>query len=173
MCCVRCASVVAVRRCWSVALARRLRFDAEGRDRAAWTPEKLYAEAKEEAAIGNYERAAKLYERLEGRAAGTAAGAAGADRTCLRAVQDQRQGPGAVDARAFHQAAPDQPGARLRAVPAGPGQLQRQPRPARQPVAPGSVGARPAGRARFLPVVQAARRAVPAVDLRRRCARCA
>ncbi len=36
-----------------------------------WSPEKLYAEAKEEAAAGNYEKAAKLYERLEGRAAGT------------------------------------------------------------------------------------------------------
>jgi outer membrane protein assembly factor BamD len=38
---------------------------------AKWSPEKLYAEAKEEAAAGNYEKAAKLYERLEGRAAGT------------------------------------------------------------------------------------------------------
>jgi outer membrane protein assembly factor BamD len=36
-----------------------------------WTPEKLYAEAKEEAAAGNYDKAAKLYERLEGRAAGS------------------------------------------------------------------------------------------------------
>ncbi len=38
---------------------------------SAWTPEKLYSEAREEAAAGNYERAAKLFERLEGRAAGT------------------------------------------------------------------------------------------------------
>ena len=38
---------------------------------AQWTPEKLYSEAKEEASSGNYERAAKLYERLEGRAAGS------------------------------------------------------------------------------------------------------
>jgi outer membrane protein assembly factor BamD len=37
----------------------------------AWSPDKLYAEAKSEAAAGNYDRAAKLYERLEGRAAGT------------------------------------------------------------------------------------------------------
>ena len=36
-----------------------------------WSPEKLYAEAKREAANGGYEKAAKLYERLEGRAAGT------------------------------------------------------------------------------------------------------
>ena len=35
------------------------------------SPEKIYAEAKEEAAAGNYDKAAKLYERLEGRAAGT------------------------------------------------------------------------------------------------------
>jgi outer membrane protein assembly factor BamD len=38
---------------------------------AQWSVEKLYAEAREEASAGNNERAAKLYERLEGRAAGT------------------------------------------------------------------------------------------------------
>lgn len=32
----------------------------------------MYAEAKEEASLGNYDRAGKLYERLEGRASGTA-----------------------------------------------------------------------------------------------------
>jgi outer membrane protein assembly factor BamD len=37
-----------------------------------WSAERLYAEAKEEASAGNYERAGKLYERLEGRASGTA-----------------------------------------------------------------------------------------------------
>jgi outer membrane protein assembly factor BamD len=36
-----------------------------------WTPERLYAESKEEAANGNYEKAVKLLERLEGRAAGS------------------------------------------------------------------------------------------------------
>ncbi len=36
--------------------------------------EKLYAEAKEEAALGSYDKAAKLYEKLEGRAAGTLLG---------------------------------------------------------------------------------------------------
>lgn len=35
------------------------------------TPEKLYAEAKDEAADGNYETAIKRLEKLEGRAAGT------------------------------------------------------------------------------------------------------
>jgi len=38
---------------------------------AKWTPERLYTEAKEEASAGAYEKAIKLYERLEGRAAGT------------------------------------------------------------------------------------------------------
>jgi outer membrane protein assembly factor BamD len=38
---------------------------------AGWNVDKLYAEAKEEAANGNNERAIKLFERLEGRAAGT------------------------------------------------------------------------------------------------------
>ena len=38
---------------------------------ANWTPEKLYAEAKDESKAGNYERASTLYERLEGRASGT------------------------------------------------------------------------------------------------------
>ena len=38
---------------------------------ARMSPEKIYAEAKEEAASGAYEKAIKLYERLEGRAAGT------------------------------------------------------------------------------------------------------
>ena len=40
-------------------------------DSARWTPERLYTEAKEEASSGAYEKAIKLYERLEGRAAGT------------------------------------------------------------------------------------------------------
>ena len=38
---------------------------------AGWTPEKLFAEAKSEAEDGNYDKAAKLYEQVEGRGAGT------------------------------------------------------------------------------------------------------
>lgn len=38
---------------------------------AGMSPEKIYAEARDEAAAGNYERATRFYERLEGRAAGT------------------------------------------------------------------------------------------------------
>ncbi|MEO5882597.1 MAG: outer membrane protein assembly factor BamD [Caldimonas sp.] len=40
-------------------------------DSAKWPPERLYTEAKEEASAGAYGKAIKLYERLEGRAAGT------------------------------------------------------------------------------------------------------
>ncbi len=39
---------------------------------AQWSAERLYSEAKEESSQGSYERAGKLYERLEGRASGTA-----------------------------------------------------------------------------------------------------
>ncbi|MEO7117201.1 MAG: outer membrane protein assembly factor BamD [Caldimonas sp.] len=46
--------------------------DSVTRDETSrWTPEKLYAEAKDEAAAGNFEKAVKLLERLEGRAAGS------------------------------------------------------------------------------------------------------
>src|SRR5439155_21979142 len=38
---------------------------------SAWSTEKLYSEAKQEADNGSWERAGKLYERWEGRAAGT------------------------------------------------------------------------------------------------------
>ncbi len=38
---------------------------------ANWSPNRIYAEAKEEANSGGYERAIPLYEKLEGRAAGT------------------------------------------------------------------------------------------------------
>src|SRR5436190_21032993 len=38
---------------------------------AAWSPNKLYAEAKDELAAGAYDKAIPLYEKLEGRAAGT------------------------------------------------------------------------------------------------------
>jgi outer membrane protein assembly factor BamD len=41
---------------------------------SAWSAEKLYAEAKDELSSGAYDRAAKLFERLEGRAAGTPLG---------------------------------------------------------------------------------------------------
>lgn len=39
---------------------------------ASWSPNKIYAEAKDEANSGAYEKAIPLYEKLEGRAAGTA-----------------------------------------------------------------------------------------------------
>lgn len=38
---------------------------------AGWSPNKLYSEAMDERAVGNYEKAAQYFEKLEGRAAGT------------------------------------------------------------------------------------------------------
>ncbi len=55
-----------------VAAAAITGCDTTPRDETArWSPERLYTEAKEEAASGNYDKATKLYERLEGRAAGS------------------------------------------------------------------------------------------------------
>ncbi len=56
---------------WAVAVLLAACDTASLDETARWSPEKLYSEAKEEASAGNYEKAAKLYERLEGRAAGT------------------------------------------------------------------------------------------------------
>ena len=56
----------------SIAAALLAGCEGGGRDDTSrWTPERLYSEAKEEAAAGNYEKAVKLLERLEGRAAGS------------------------------------------------------------------------------------------------------
>jgi len=56
----------------SIAAALLAGCESGGRDDTSrWTPERLYSEAKEEAAAGNYEKAVKLLERLEGRAAGS------------------------------------------------------------------------------------------------------
>lgn len=38
---------------------------------AGWSPNKLYSEARDERDVGNFEKAIGLYEKLEGRAAGT------------------------------------------------------------------------------------------------------
>ena len=38
---------------------------------AGWSPNKIYAEAKDEAQSGAYDKAIPLFEKLEGRAAGT------------------------------------------------------------------------------------------------------
>jgi len=38
---------------------------------AAWAPEKIYKEARDESRAGAWDRAAMLFEKLEGRAAGT------------------------------------------------------------------------------------------------------
>jgi outer membrane protein assembly factor BamD len=38
---------------------------------AAWAPEKIYSEARDELSAGAWDRAAMLFDKLEGRAAGT------------------------------------------------------------------------------------------------------
>ena len=38
---------------------------------AYWSPNRIYQEAKDEESAGQFEKAAALYEKLEGRAAGT------------------------------------------------------------------------------------------------------
>ena len=55
----------------AVALALAGCSSAPQDESVSWSPEKLYAEAKDEIAAGAYDKAAKLLERLEGRAAGT------------------------------------------------------------------------------------------------------
>lgn len=60
---------------WALALAAVVLAGCGSTPKEAeskWSAERLYSEAKEEASLGNYERAGKLYERLEGRASGTA-----------------------------------------------------------------------------------------------------
>jgi outer membrane protein assembly factor BamD len=66
---------------------------------AALSNEKLYAQAKEEADIGNYDGAAKLYERLEGRAVGTLLGQqAQLERAwCLYKANDKPSALAAID----------------------------------------------------------------------------
>jgi outer membrane protein assembly factor BamD len=56
----------------TVAFAMALAACSSTRDESAdWSAEKLYSEARNEASAGSYERAASLFERLEGRATGT------------------------------------------------------------------------------------------------------
>lgn len=57
-----CALVVVVSGCSSTPEADKT---------ATWSPNKIYAEAKDEADSGTYDKAIALYEKLEGRAAGT------------------------------------------------------------------------------------------------------
>ena len=105
------------------------------------SPNRLYADAKEEMGAGSWDKAVPILERLEGRAAGTPL----AQQAQLdKAYSQYKSGEPAqarLDARPLHEAAPGQPGDRLRAVPQGPGELQRQPGPAGLGGAPGPVRA--------------------------------
>ena len=129
--------------------ARRLRLDRRGRDR------QLDAGAALRRSQGRSRRPAPTRRRSSSTSGSKAApparaGAAGAARARLLLWTERRAGAGAGDARPLHQAAPDQPGARLRALPEGPGQLQRQPRHASA-----------SWRARTCPSATSRRRATP------------
>src|SRR5665811_787537 len=59
---------------WSMAGAALLLSGCSStpEDKAAnWSPNKIYAEAKDELNSGSYDKAVTLFEKLEGRAAGT------------------------------------------------------------------------------------------------------
>ena len=62
ICTLTCASLVVLSACSSSPNADRT---------DAWSPNKIYAEAKDEAKSGAWDKAIPLFERLEGRAAGT------------------------------------------------------------------------------------------------------
>ncbi len=62
ICTLACASLVVLAACSSNPIADRT---------DAWSPNKIYAEAKDEAKSGAWDKAIPLFERLEGRAAGT------------------------------------------------------------------------------------------------------
>ena len=139
---------------------------------AAGRPSDCTQRPRRRPSSGNYENAVKLYERLEGRAAGT-----------LLAQQAQIE-------RAYYLW---KSGEKAQALSTLERFIKLHPTSAALDYALylqglinfndnlgflGSLAgqdlsrARPAGLARLLPVVQPAGRAVPAVDLRRRCARC-
>ncbi|CAA9428358.1 MAG: Outer membrane beta-barrel assembly protein BamD, partial [uncultured Ramlibacter sp.] len=99
-----------------------------------------------------------------------AAGSASAARESLRAVQGGRTGAGDLHARPLHEVASRQPCVRLRAVPQGAGELQRQPGPVLIPFAPGPFGARPEGGQGVVRGVQGAGGALPGLALRARFA---
>ena len=73
--------------------------------------EELYAEAKEDQSTGAYDKAIKLFERLEGRAAGTLLAQQAQLELAYAHYKAGEKVAGAGRARALHQAAPDQPGA--------------------------------------------------------------
>ena len=60
-------TVVVVMACLALAGCSSKPLDAT----AGWSPNKIYAEAKDEARSGSYDKAIPLFEKLEGRAAGT------------------------------------------------------------------------------------------------------
>lgn len=67
----RLCAVATVSTMWAAALLMTGCSTTKKDETIGWSADKLYTEARDESAAGNYERAGKLYERLEGRAAGS------------------------------------------------------------------------------------------------------
>ena len=138
---------------------------------ASWSPNKIYAEAKDEMNAGCVRQGDPAVRKARRPCRRHAAGAAGPAGKGLRPVQGRRPGPGAGHARPLHEAAPGQPGDRLRALPQGHRQLQRQPGHVRVPVAPGPVGARPEGRQGIVRGLQGTGHPLSRFALHARCPR--
>ena len=150
------------------ALLAALRWPAAARRRRTrprnWTPEQLYAEAKDEASAGNYDKADQALRAARGPRRRHAAGAAGAARAGLlptgRPASRRRR-----CRRSTASSSCTRPARRstTRSTCKGLVNFNDNLGMLRLAGAPGPVRARPAGLARIVPVVQAARRAVPAV----------
>jgi len=92
---------------------------------AGWTPEKLYAEARDEMDNKAYEKAIKLYEKLEGRAAGTQLAQQAQLEKAYAYFKNGEPVLADVHPRPLHQSQPGQPRHGLCPVPQRHCQLQR------------------------------------------------
>ena len=110
---------------------------------AGWSAEKLYQEAHTMLVTGNYNRAIKLYDTLEGRFPYGRYRATGDPRGRLRELPDWRDSDGGCRLRPVHPHLPQPSERRLRVLPEGRGQLPRGPGHARLRRRAGLVGARP------------------------------
>ena len=137
---------------------------------ADWAPEKLFSEAKAEQEAGNYEKASKMFEALEGKGAGTLMSQqALLEGAYLRYLQGERATALSTIER-FIKLYPSSPAVDYALYLKGlinfnddlgfMGKLSRQ----------DLSEARSTGRAGRFPILQAIGRAVPGVALHRRCA---
>jgi tetratricopeptide (TPR) repeat protein len=138
---------------------------------ANWTPNKIYAEAKDAMAEGAYDKAIKYFEKLEARFP-YGRYAQQAQLEVAYAYFRQNEPASAIAAcERFIRLAPQPSQRRLRLLPEGPGNLQRRPGPARLCQHAGPHGARPQVGSRLLRRLQDTRHQVPRKPLHRRTPR--